>query len=62
MNSSEAPRLRKATRADLVDVLALIGFAAFAMGVGLQFGLAWALLISGAVLLAIGLVAAWRRS
>ncbi len=63
MNSSSEPRqLEKGTRADFVDVLALVGFVAFAVGLALQFGVPWALVIAGGVLLAVGLVAAWRRS
>lgn len=62
LNSSESPKPRKASRADVADILALVGFMAFAIGVALQFGFPWALLVAGGLLLAIGLLAAWRRS
>lgn len=47
---------------DPADVLGAVGLVALALGVGFQFGIAWALVVCGALLLGIGLVAAWRRA
>lgn len=46
----------------LADALIAIGLAALTTGVGMAFGLAYAFIVLGSVLLAIGMAAAWRRS
>jgi hypothetical protein len=45
----------------LPDLLALAGFAALMSGLVLVAGTGWALVAGGALLLAVGLVATWRR-
>ena len=45
----------------LSDGLALAGFLAFVAGAALAFGPAWALMLSGALMMGVGVLAAWRR-
>lgn len=45
----------------LPDLFAAAGFVAMMAGVIIQFGEAWALMIGGLMLLAIGIAAAWRN-
>jgi hypothetical protein len=45
----------------LPDLLALAGFAALMSGLLLVAGTGWALVAGGALMMAAGLVATWRR-
>jgi len=44
----------------LVNAVGMSGFAALACGVGVEFGLGWCLIVSGALMLAAGLAAVRR--
>lgn len=45
----------------MLDLLAVVGFGCFVAGIGLQFGLNWALIIGGLMLIVIvGLAIAQR--
>lgn len=43
------------------DILALLGLGALLSGVYLVFGIGWALIVGGGLLLSLGLTAAMRR-
>jgi len=45
----------------LPDLLSLAGFAAFIAGLVMVAGIGWALVAGGILVLAIGLLATWRR-
>jgi hypothetical protein len=45
----------------LPDALVVVGLGLLAAGAAMVFGLAWALMVVGVVLLAIGIVAAWKQ-
>ena len=47
---------------DLVDALILVGLGLLAAGVTVIFGFAWAAVVTGCILLALGLVGALRSS
>jgi hypothetical protein len=49
-------------RSILPDALGLAGFAAICLGLWLEFGRGWTLMIGGAILFGSGLVAAWRAN
>lgn len=52
---------RRSNVLGLSDVLALVGFVALVVGIGLVAAPAWSLIVGGTLLLGVGLIAAWRR-
>ena len=46
---------------NLPDLLSLAGFAAFMAGLVMVAGIGWALVAGGILLLALGLLATWKR-
>ncbi len=48
-------------RRALPDILAVAGFISLISGIVMVLGPGWALMIGGALMLAVGVVAAWRR-
>lgn len=46
---------------DIYDVMALIGMVVLCVGVGMAMSVAAGLMVVGAVLVAVGLLGAWRK-
>ena len=46
----------------LPDIVAVLGLASLTGGVFIAFGLSWALMVAGLVMITIGILAAWKRS
>lgn len=47
---------------ELPDLFALVGLVSLVAGIFIMFGSGWALIIAGALMITMGMLATWRRA